>query len=528
MVRALIAILLLSATARAEVRTYLLVIGNNAAPPANDGDGQLEPLRYADDDAADFYSFFRPISAGGTLLAVLDTDSQKRFPELAAEARAPSLAELRAAVARLQPLFVADRAAGHDPVLLFFYSGHGTRGGGVPALTLLDGALTQEVLYSEVLAALPARYAHLFVDACHAEAVVRSRDLEAQTVSITPSDVESYASRSTLARFPHVGAVVATSSAGLSHEWDVYQRGVFSHELLSALRGAADVNGDLRIEYSELSAFLSAANREVADPRAHLAVVTRPPALNPRVPLVDLKALRGGFRLSGRAAVLGSIYIEDELGNRLLDLHAEVNSMVNVVLPAVRRLYVRGRLGEAVIEPRPDTTVAFDEMRFARRTTVARGSVEDALHRGLFAASYGPAYYRGYVDKATDFVPVPAVVESAPPPTTLPRPTPIDPMAATRQKLRLSRALYGTAGTFTVLAAVLGGLAASQLATLSATDLERPATTSRQNAINFGAPAAASIALAAVSAGVATWLYLKVRRSPLKNAAVVEPAVMRW
>ena len=36
---------------------------------------------------------------------------------------------------------------------------------------------------------------------------------------------------------------------------------------------------DGKIEYSELSAFLSAANREVTDPRARLAVVVHPPAM---------------------------------------------------------------------------------------------------------------------------------------------------------------------------------------------------------------------------------------------------------
>ena len=163
--------------------------------------------------------------------------------------------------------------------MIFFYSGHGRRtDNGDGALALLDGELTREVLYDEVLAALPARLVHLLVDACHAEAVVRPRDLQARSVDLGEGTVADYLQKQTLARFPHVGAVVATTSSAEAHEWDRYRAGVFTHELLSALRGAADVDGNRRIEYSELAAFLAAANREVADRRALLQTVVTPPA----------------------------------------------------------------------------------------------------------------------------------------------------------------------------------------------------------------------------------------------------------
>src|SRR5262249_4236809 len=145
----------------------------------------------------------------------------------------------------------------------------------------------------------------------------------AQPVDVTDEDVQAYAARSTLARFPQVGAVLATASGVQAHEWDVYQRGVFSHELLSALRGGADVNRDGRIEYSEVSAFLGAANGEASDPRARLSVVVRPPALNRRAVLVDTTRLGAVFRLVGHGSELGQIFVEDELGNRVADFHPE-------------------------------------------------------------------------------------------------------------------------------------------------------------------------------------------------------------
>src|SRR5206468_910343 len=110
----------------------------------------------ADDDAAAFFQFAKDFSRRGRLLTVMDADTQSRFPNEVAEARPPTLAELRAEVKELRRAIDADAQKGDESVVLFFYSGHGTRpSGGSPALTLLDGALTHDILYDEVLSALP-------------------------------------------------------------------------------------------------------------------------------------------------------------------------------------------------------------------------------------------------------------------------------------------------------------------------------------------------------------------------------------
>jgi hypothetical protein len=93
---------------------------------------------------------------------------------------------------------------------------------------------------------------------------------------------------------------------------------IFSHETLSGLRGAADVNGDRRIEYSELSAFLTAANRDIANPRARPSIVVRVPALDRRAPIVDLARVEGSGRLVSGGAVTRNV--EDGLDNRLADV----------------------------------------------------------------------------------------------------------------------------------------------------------------------------------------------------------------
>ncbi len=96
-------------------------------------------------------------------------------------------------------------------------------------------------------------------------------------VVASKEEVEQVMADTTLGRFHNVGAIVAAATNGQTHEWDQYHQGVFTHELLSGLRGAADVNEDSAIEYSELGAYLSAANREVPDLRARLKVITSPP-----------------------------------------------------------------------------------------------------------------------------------------------------------------------------------------------------------------------------------------------------------
>jgi hypothetical protein len=399
------------AAARAEL--YVLSIGYNGVP-AEATETVRTPLAYADDDAAAFFSFASSFSHAGALLTVFDAATAARYPTLADGVRPPTRAELVRAVATLRARVLADLQAGGNPVVAVFYSGHGfLTADGTPALALAEGALTQRVLYDEVIAALPARTVHLFVDACHAEAVVRPRDLTAQVVDVSAADRLADAARNTLARFPHVGAVIASTADAESHEWDRYGSGVFTHQLLSGLRGAADVNGDQRVEYSEMAAFLSAANREVPDPRARLKTLVVGPRLDPHAPLVDLAIARRVGRLRGQMAGLGAVHLEDERGNRLADLRCESGFRIGLVLPAGEVIYLRAEGGrEAVLRLGTGEIQDVAQVAFNRASTRARGAVDGMLRRGLFAAAFGPAYYRGFVDR-TDFVPVVFTTASA-------------------------------------------------------------------------------------------------------------------
>jgi hypothetical protein len=338
----------------------------------------------------------------------MDADTQARYRGRASLARPPTLAELRSAVAALARRIDETRAQGHRNVLYVYFSGHGSIVEGKGAvLSLLDGGITQGLLYDEILSKLSADYVHLFVDACHAEAVVRPRDTDARVVKVSPGDADLFRVRSTLARFPHVGAIVAASGDAQTHEWDLLGHGVFTHELLSALRGAADVNRDGRIEYSEIYAFLGAANRAVDDSRARLAVIARPPALDRRIAVLDLASIPPATtaRLRDVPARAGLVEVEDGFGRRLASLRGEPSFRADLLVTA-GRLYVRAGSKEAVVDAQPGQAISFDSLDFREREARPRGALEDAVRRGLFASEFGRGYYAGFIDQSPEFTPV--------------------------------------------------------------------------------------------------------------------------
>lgn len=400
-------------SAGAATKIEALVIGNNRAPVhanAGSSDRDLPTLRFADDDAAAFYEFIMQGADGGHLLTLMDRDTQALYPSLVQIAKSPSLSEVKLAVAEIRQRLEQYKREGHRSVVLVFFSGHGSLdAAGVPELALADGGLTQKVLYDDILQRLPADVVHLLVDACHAEAVVRPRDTESQTVNVTANAAHAALVQSTLLRFPSAGAILAAASDGQAHEWDRLRQGVFTYELLSALRGAADVNRDGRVEYSEVYAFLSAANRGIDDPRARLAVVARPPDSDRRAPIIEFSrfATSNLAQLTEIPASAGAVQVDDELGRHLATVHNEPSLSVTLLLPAQRTIYVRAGESEAYFRTEIRQKIAFRGLRFSQSPSRPRGSWDVAIRRGLFASEFGRGYYSGFVDRAPEFVAVP-------------------------------------------------------------------------------------------------------------------------
>ncbi|MCC6808276.1 MAG: caspase family protein [Deltaproteobacteria bacterium] len=482
--------------------TYVIAIGNNAVP--QDTREQLETLAFSDDDAISFAELSEHFTNDVTLLAELDLPSQRRYGKWLTRARQPTLAELERAVQRIAMRI--QNTADADATVIVFFSGHGsTAKDGEPFLALADASLTRARLYERVLAPLQrARAVHLLVDACNAESVVRPRggsghkvrDVDGQPRTFAHKELDRALSGTTLARFPNTGAIVATTAGRSAHEWTRYERGVFTHELLSGMRGAADVNGDLRVEYSELHAFLSAANREIDDPKAKVEVVVEPPRNNVRAPLIDLSRLVNVAWLDGDAAAAwGHFFLEDGRGVRVADAHLEQRARFRMALPIDSPVFIRNAGGEVLVQAKAGETINAGDLRFSQGTTKARGAVAFELQRGLFAAAYGPTYYRGFVDAKGD-VPVSFEVNAA-----------LTPPAKAERSKAPAVALWAIAGGATVAAAILGGLALAAAEAYNRTDLQAPAMQARDryNAMMIGFYTTVPVAAAAAIVGFAVY-----------------------
>jgi hypothetical protein len=495
-VKALVILLMCARVAAADGRqiSYAIVIGNNA-PPTSGTSETLQPLRYADDDAVRYHQLFSHLGESH-LLTVLDTQTQKRYPGLASSTQPPTMENLRRVVDDLIMKMQRDRQHGDHPVLYFAFSGHGAHDEhGEPFLALLDGALTQKSLYEDVLARMPTTFTHVIVDACHAGGVVGVRgdffahETDARAVPVTAADVEPILESTPLARYPNIGVILAATVDQETHEWSVTESGVFSHEIISGLLGAADVNGDGVIEYSELSAFVAAANRDIKDPRAVPHVIARPPAANQNVALLALPSLVGVRRLRGAAGTYGHFHIELSNGQRYLDAHLDRGAEITVALPEQTVAYIRTETQEAALPANGD--VALAHLAFSDRDLASRGSIAAAYRDALFATGFGRDYYLGYVD-STGAIGVAFSEERDD-----------QPRGSTgHRKLALTSVVVG--GLAAATAVTFGVLAANARSDFEHTSLQREAHDA-QVRYERDLPIAITSSVVAVVAGAAAW-----------------------
>lgn len=492
-----LALLVLAWAGRARAGTYALVIGNNA-PPRGSAE-LLAPLRFADDDATRFYDLFRRMRARVELLSVLDERTQRRHPQAALEAREPSLENLRRVMQTYREAMAQDRQRGEEVRFFFTYSGHGARSAsGEAFLALTEGELTEGVLFDEILRDLPASYSHVVVDACNASGVVGVRGLFGREIDATAVAIrgEEIAGTSRLEQFPTLGVLLASTEGNASHEWSQVEAGVFTHEVLSALSGAADVNGDRLIEYSEVQAFIAAANRDLTDPRAVPEVIARPPRINRRAVLVALEELEDVAFLRGSPGLVGRFFVELENGQRHLDAHLSGGLEATLALPADGVAYLRAERGEALLRLRPGASIPFAQLSFRDPRAASRGSIEQSFHDKLFASPFTLDYYRGFVDRTgglpVDF-PGPSLAPLARPPSRL-----------------LSGSLLATSGALLVTSGIATYVAWQARRDFEATTLQRPARRYAERYRVASAVAIGSAALASLSAAGAWYLWPRV------------------
>lgn len=393
---------MVNAKAEDGVARFALVIGSNETASKDQ-----KALRFADDDAARVAELWSESGAQVELLTVFDQSSQARFPDLVEDANQPTRKALDRAWARLVRGMDEAVAAGREVELTIYYAGHGDVGpDGQGFLTLAAGdSLTRSDLFSGLIANSPADRNHVIIDACRSEQFVLSRGdwKDDRGPANYNESVREYLDGNHLGAHPNTGVVLAHSVDQQTHEWERWQGGIFTHELLSGLRGGADLNGDGAIEYSELGAFVSAANSGVADPRARLEIAVHPPRGHERAPLLTHEGIEDERVLLLAGAAAGRYSVEDSRGVRLADIHHAPGQPAYLRLPEgpiyVYRHDAAGlRVGEASLAASSTGIVDLIALDFEEPKSTARGSLDDALREGLFEVEYGRGYYTGYTD----------------------------------------------------------------------------------------------------------------------------------
>jgi hypothetical protein len=398
---------LFAANAQARTKTYAVVIAENRSL-----DPGVKPLQFADDDGAKTWELFSLFADRTALFVVLDADTARLHPEAAAHAESPERAAIFDKLGRFNAEMERDLERGDEPELFFIYAGHGdVDGNGQGYVNLRDAKLTRAELYRDVIAPSKARFVHVVVDACKSYYLVNARGSQKRWVddSVAPEEgaagdahLQAFLEEEQLERHPRAGVIVATSGDQETHEWARYRGGILSHELRSALSGAADVNGDGKIEYSELRAFLAAANARVRNPEARVDVFARAPALDRHRPLVDLKQAANNARyLHFGAGLGGRFFVEDDRGVRVADLNKEANAAFDVLVSARHVYSVRSddQEAEAVVGPR---RVEVATLPWHARAIAARGALDATFRNDLYREPYGRGFYDGFVATSGD------------------------------------------------------------------------------------------------------------------------------
>ena len=378
--------------ATGQVLRLAVVIGNNRPERA-----QQQRLKFADDDAAAMHALLTQAGVHSVLLTRLDADSQRQRLSTHPQGR-PSWVNLQTTLKALAHEARQARSDGRSVELLVFYSGHGDVEHGEGYVLLEDRRLTRSLLHRQVLAAIPAQKKHLIVDACKSYFLAFSKG-PGGTRRPYP---QAFARRSAIVD-ASVGFVLSTSSARDSHEWERYQAGVFSYEVRSAMRGAADVDRNGEVSYAELGAFLTRVNQRVPY-RYRSRFVVRQPGF-PRAKLNQpVLVWRGQHsRLALDLVKNGHLYAEAADGERLLDAHPAAGQRLVLRLPRQRPLFVRQNDGdrEHVLAEARDASLS---QLAARPLTIARKGAAHLAFAHLFELPFSAAQvavYRPSADQPT-------------------------------------------------------------------------------------------------------------------------------
>jgi hypothetical protein len=197
---------------------------------------------------------------------------------------------------------------------------------------------------------------------------------------------------------------LSTNAASEVFEWSELEAGIFSHAVRSGLMGAADANGDGRVSYAELHAFVGIASSALKNPVQRPQVFARGPGGNDDDTLIDLRPM-DGTALRVDAGPGARLTVRDRDSIPWIDLNPEDGFGVTLRLPrrAAEGAFVEeshGGIGAPAMATYryPDGRGAparLSELSaVASAATLARGPSD--LFRSLFAAPFGPKAFAAF------------------------------------------------------------------------------------------------------------------------------------
>ncbi len=312
MTRWLALIVFATAAQAAEPTRLLLAIGSNV------GAGDDTPLRYANVDATRFRD------------VMIELGSVK--PSRAYLLENATADEVRAALREIKGRAAELGAAGSEVTLFLYVSSHAKAG----ALRLNDSTLPLDELRA-LAAAITAPLRVLILDTCESGAAARAKG--GRLVSGYSVELE---------RLPLHGEVLISSSGPeeASEEWDALGGSLFTHHLLTGLRGDADAEADGRVTLNEAYTYtyrrtVSASARGAQHPMADIDV-------SGSGELTLTEPLRTGSAVLLPAASEGRYVIASQpRPTVLLEVDKKAGRELRLAVPSGRYL-VRKRLNEAV------------------------------------------------------------------------------------------------------------------------------------------------------------------------------------
>ncbi|HET7504577.1 MAG TPA: caspase family protein [Kofleriaceae bacterium] len=311
------------------VATYALVVGSNVGGP-----GQVA-LRYSEDDAHRVAATL--IELGGYPAGAVDVVVH------------PTPDQLRAHLATLTEQVAADRAAGRQARVLFYYSGHARS----TAIDLGPDELALAELRQRLLG-VPATLTIVVLDACQSGAFSRIKGAQ-------PAADFSFNSRQHL---DATGVAVLASSSGseLSQESEQLRSSYFTHHLLVGLRGAGDADHDGQVSIDEAYRYayhqtlLATAETAVGGQHVSLEVDLKG---HGAVPLSFPRAATAAIELPG--ALEGQTLVEDRRAHAVVaeTYKARGGAVRIAVAPGEYRVLVRhaGRLSRCDVTAGPGGAV---------------------------------------------------------------------------------------------------------------------------------------------------------------------------